>query len=343
MRTALALLLLPGLAFSAPNGPEGAERILDPVPVKPMAATTPPPEVSDSLVAEASPRARTTPAIPTDTSSRSMDTTAVAATGDFSPTDSAKATATVPDTTPKAILPLAPKAPAPTVFVPTTTAKPAATFRTIAIGIDTTGRSRTGRSTWTAVGLTMLLPGAGHRYLGHKTGAAVWMTTDLVNWSALLVAARLGTMYIEDATEIANRHAGADLDADADPAFLEVVRDWRSRRPVQGRRDSYDEALLQQGLATDVRFPNDAAHDWDWGSPENPENNRNIANFEDALKGYRTSRVVLSYAAGALLLSRAVAVADILRIRRKSASRAGLQAVVVPGPDGGTAVLSLRF
>jgi hypothetical protein len=153
----------------------------------------------------------------------------------------------------------------------------------------------------------------------------------------------MGTMYIEDATEIANRHAGANLDSDADPAFLEVVRDWRSRRPVQGRRDSYDEALLQQGLATDARFPSDEAHDWDWGSPENPENNRNIGRFEDALKGYRTSRVVLSYAAGALLLSRTVAVADILRIRRKSASRAGLQAAVVPGPDGGMAVLSLRF
>lgn len=342
MRFAHALLLLPGLAFSAlPNGPEGAERILDQVPVKPMVSATPPPRVADSLVGEPSPRSGATPIVAADSSARSNDSATAAA--DSSLTDSVKVPEVATDTSPMAILPLAPRPPAPTVFVPTTAAKPTAAFRTIAIGIDTTGRSRTGRSTWNAVGLTMLLPGAGHRYLGHKTGAAVWMTTDLVNWSALLVAARLGSMYIEDATEIANRHAGASLDADADPAFLEVVRDWRSRRPVQGRRDSYDEALLQQGLATDVRFPNDAAHDWDWGSPENPENNRNIANFEDALKGYRTSRVVLSYAAGALLLSRAVAVADILRIRRKSASRAGLQAVVVPGPDGGTAVLSLRF
>lgn len=343
MRQASFLILVPCLAFGAPSGQEGAERIMDPSPVKPPAATRPPSGLPDSVAGDPKPisvAGQPRSARPDSVHADAPDSSSARALPDA---DSARLPAVVRDTSPKAILPLAALPAAPVLSAPTTVAKPATTFRTIAIGIDTTGRSRTGRSTWTAVGLTMLLPGAGHRYLGHKTGAAVWMATDLVNWSALLVAARLGAMYIEDATEIANRHAGANLDADADPAFLEVVRDWRSRRPVQGRRDSYDEALLQQGLPTDARFPNDEAHDWDWGSPENPENNRNIASFEDALKGYRTSRVALSYAAGALLLSRTIAVADILRIRRKSASRAGLQAVVVPRPDGGTAALSLRF
>jgi len=215
--------------------------------------------------------------------------------------------------------------------------------RTIAFGMDTTGSSRDGRSTWAAVGLTLLLPGSGHRYLGHKGMATVWMTTDLVTWSTLLVAWQMQAMHLEDASGIANRYAAAALPSDPDPALLEIMRDWRSRRPVAGRRDSYDESLLLQGLAPDSRFPEDAAHDWDWGSPEDPENNRHIAQFEDALRGWRTSRIVVTYAAGALLLSRAVAVADILRIRRKSASRAGLRAAVVPGPDGGTAVLSWRF
>lgn len=337
MRALLAFLLLPALAFAASNGPEGAERILGQAPVptvpNPPPQAIPPAGRADSVVA--APDSLLEPLPRTSTGS------ATTANVDSLPGDSlgsSKPAASAP-----AILPLVAPKVAPVLAAPAAPSKPTPSYRTIAIGMDTTGRSRTGRSTWTAVGLTLLLPGSGHRYLGHRTGAAVWMTTDLVNWSALLVAARLGTLYLEDATEIANRHAGANLPADADPAFLEVVRDWRSRRPVEGRRDSYDEALLQQGLSTDSRFPNDAAHDWDWGSPENPENNRNIGRFEDALKGYRTSRLALSYAAGALLLSRTVAVADILRIRRKSASRAGLQAVVVPGPDGGTAVLSLRF
>ena len=341
MRRYLALLLVPGLVLAAPNGPEGAERIVgEPPPSKPSTTLSvpsvapPAPEIpsaaSPRVDSASKPVADST--VPARRDSLSADTLPVEPLRD-----------SMPATQPSAILPLAAPPVVPTLVPAPVAPKPASTFRTIAIGMDTTGRSRTGRSTWTAVGLTMLLPGAGHRYLGHKTGAAVWMATDLVNWSALLVAARMGSLYLEDATEIANRHAGASLDADADPAFLEVMRDWRSRRPVQGRRDSYDEALLQQGLATDVRFPNDDAHDWDWGSPENPENNRNIGRFEDALKGYRTSRVVLSYAAGALLLSRTVAVADILRIRRKSASRAGLRAMVVPGPDGGTALLSVRF
>lgn len=215
--------------------------------------------------------------------------------------------------------------------------------RQIAIGLDTAGSSRDHRSTWAAVGLTLLLPGSGHRYLGHRTGAAVWMTTDLLLWSGVAVSWQMGRLYIQDATEIANRHAGASLGSDPDIELLETMRDWRSRRPVGGRRDSYDEALIQQGLPTDSRFPQDAAHDWDWGSPENPENNRHIASFEDALKGYRTSRIALTYAAGGLLVSRAIAVADILRIRRKSASRAGIHALVIPRFDGAQGIVAYRF
>lgn len=215
--------------------------------------------------------------------------------------------------------------------------------RQISIGLDTTGASRDHRSTWAAVGLTLVLPGSGHRYLGHKTGAAVWMTTDLLLWSGLAVSWQMGKLYIQDATEIANRYAGASLGSDPDIELLETMRDWRSRRPVGGRRDSYDEALVQQGLPTDSRFPQDAAHDWDWGSPENPENNRHIASFEDALKGYRTSRIALTYAAGGLLVSRAIAVADILRIRRKSASRAGIHALVIPRFDGAQGILACQF
>lgn len=231
-----------------------------------------------------------------------------------------------------------------TIVVPgLATPTPSPPVRTIAFGLDTTGASRDGRSTWAAVGLTLLLPGSGHRYLGHRHMAAAWMTTDLVGWSTLLVAWQLQGMYLEDAAGIANRYAGASLPSDPDPALLEIMRDWRSRRPVSGRRDSYDEALLLQGLAPDSRFPEDAAHDWDWGSPEDPANNAHIAHFEDALRGWRTSRIVVTYAAGALLLSRVVAVADILRIRRKSASRAGIHAAILPAPDGGTALVTLRF
>jgi len=246
------------------------------------------------------------------------------------------------------LAPLASPAPAPTLLaqplpVRDSVKPPPKAFRTIAIAMDTVGSSRKGRSTWTAVGLTMLLPGAGHRYLGHNGGAALWMTGDLLTWSTLLVAWQMGSLYIEDATQIANRYAGALLNSDADLTLLETMRDWRSRRPVSGRRDSYDEALVQQGLATDSRFPNDDAHNWDWGSPEDPANNSHIGQFGDAIKGYRVSRLVVTYAAGALLLSRVVAVADIIRIRKMSASSAGIQAMVIPRADGGQAIVAYRF
>lgn len=250
------------------------------------------------------------------------------------------------DSAPVPMAPVAvPARPAPFVIEERadTARTPTRTVRTIAIGLDTAGTSRDHRSTWTAVGLSLLLPGSGHRYLGHKTGAAIWMTTDLMLWGGLAVSWQMGRMYIQDASEIANRYAGASLGSDPEIALLETMRDWRSRRPVSGRHDSYDEALIQQGLPVDSRYPEDAAHDWDWGSPENPENNRHIADFEDALKGYRTSRIALTYAAGGLLVSRAIAVADIIRIRRKSASRAGIHALVVPRFDGFQGMLACRF
>lgn len=249
----------------------------------------------------------------------------------------------LPVAKPTPLVPTVRIAPPPTLVAPVLSPPSGTRSRTIAIGLDTAGAGRSGRSTWAAVGLTLLLPGSGHRYLGHPRLAGVWMGMDLVTWSVLYGAWRTGALHLEDAAEIANRHAAARISSDPDPAFLEVVRDWRSRRPVSGRRDSYDEALLQQGLAPDSRFPEDAEHDWDWGTAEDPENNRHIAQFEDALKGWRTSRIVLNYAAGALLLSRAVAIADILRIQRASAARAGLQAHVIPLPDGGRAVVALRF
>lgn len=319
MRFVLGVLLCAAaLAHSAGTDSEGAEVLLPPTPK--ADAKTAAPIVASTAVPAAAAR---------DSAMRG---------------DSARDSAVSP-VVPALSVPAAHASPP--AFVVTerrdTTRRVVAPVHTIAIAVDTVGASRNDRSTWAAVGLTLVLPGAGHRYLGHKTGAAVWMTADLVMWSALAVAWQMGDLYIEDAAQIANRHAGAALGSDPEIAFLETMRDWRSRRPVAGRRDSYDEAMLQQGLAPNWRFPEDAAHDWDWGSPEDPENNKHIAEFEDALKGYRASRIALTYSAGALLLSRAIAVADILRIRRKSASRAGVQALVVPRLGGGQALLACRF
>lgn len=332
MRGSLSAILCAAVfAHAAGIDSDGAEALAPSTP-KPVAIPAAPAAVTDSVIgSKASPtaippsQARPDSAIRRDSSAAKI--------------------AVPPSVAPAALVPSA--APSlPTFAVQEkvdTTRRAAKSFRTIAIAVDTVGASRNSRSTWAAVGLTLVLPGAGHRYLGHNTGAAIWMTGDLVMWSVLAVAWQMGSLYVEDAAEIANRYAGASLGSDPEINFLETMRDWRSRRPVAGRRDSYDEALVQQGLAADSRYPEDAAHDWDWGSPENPENNAHIASFEDALKGYRTSRIALTYAAGALLVSRAVAVADILRIRRKSASRAGIQALVVPRLDGAQALLACRF
>jgi hypothetical protein len=215
--------------------------------------------------------------------------------------------------------------------------------RTVVIGLDTLGQSSAHRSAWTAVGLTALLPGTGHRYLGYPKKATPWMATDLALWGSVLASWKLGTLYRADAAEIANRYANAQLGSSPEDALLEAIGAWRSRHPSAGRRDSYDEALVQSGQSPTSRFPDDPAHDWDWGSPENPESNVRLRQFDASMRSLRMTKVAVAFASGGLVLSRVIAIADILRINRGTASRAGLHSIFVPAPDGGALLVAVQF
>lgn len=313
------------------------------------------PSTADSTASNATNEPTVSPADPIAPTSDAAAPTAASAADSSAPLaagDSASGTAPHPVVIPSpSVLEPAPAAPSvrtvrvPTFAVPGTAASAAPTppRHTVRIGVDTTGSGTADRSAWAAVGLTALLPGAGHRYLGYDSRSKAWIAGDVALWASLFASWQLGKMHVADAAEIANRWAGASLSSHSDAALLEAIGAYRSRQAVAGRRDSYDEAMLSAGKAVDSRFPATAAYDWDWGSVENSTSNAHMKQYQDALKSWRATKVALAFSAGGLVLSRVVAVADIIRLNRRAASRAGLQAICVPTPDGGAAILAVSF
>lgn len=199
------------------------------------------------------------------------------------------------------------------------------------------------RSTAGAMGLSLLLPGMGHRWIGRSKRAPIYHALDLLGVTALVVSWQMGNRSLESATEIANRNAGSSLGSDPDPDLLSAMRNYRSRRPQAGRHDSYDEAMLLSGKSTTWQFPDDASHDWDWGSRENPENDAHIRSFESQLRTWRASNLALYSAAGTLVVLRVVSALDVLRLNRSSAARAGIAFETNPIPSGMESKLAVNF
>ena len=212
------------------------------------------------------------------------------------------------------------------------------------ISIDTTTDLKGGGPSTTAgMGLSLLLPGAGHRYVGHPEASAFYHAIDLLGWTALFVSWQAGRSALSSAAEIANRYAGASLGSSPDENLLSAMRNFRSRRPVGGRHDSYDEAQILSGRSSTNQFPDDASHDWDWGATDNPDNNAHLRAFENQYRKWRTSQVALYSAAGTLVALRLVAAMDVLRLQRSSALRAGITLDTSPTPDGVKALISCNF
>lgn len=220
---------------------------------------------------------------------------------------------------------------------------PAATFGPSGEIAQPTDSTLLRRSTASAMGLSLLLPGMGHRWIGRSSRAPVFHALDLLGFTALVVSWQMGNRSLESATEIANRHAGSSLGEDPDKDLLSAMRNYRSRRPQAGRHDSYDEAMLLSGKSTTWQFPDDASHDWDWGSRENPDNDVNLRSFESQLRTWRASQVALYSAAGTLVVLRLAAALDVLRLNRSSAARAGIAFETSPIPGGMESKMAVNF
>lgn len=209
----------------------------------------------------------------------------------------------------------------------------------VIVRLDTTAPAMARKSIWLASGLSLLLPGAGEQYLGATARAKSFFAVELVSVAAAWLSWRTREDALVSARELASRHAGADAQ-DKSVAFLELMAQYRSRRPVGARHDSYDEAMLLSGQNPDRQFPMTDSYTWDWGSSENPENDAHLRSFESQLRTYRASKIALSFSLGAMGVSRILSLADVLWLHRRAS---WIQADVIPLPQGAAGRLAWRF
>lgn len=209
----------------------------------------------------------------------------------------------------------------------------------VVVRLDTSAPAMARKSIWLASGLSLLLPGAGEQYLGASTRAKTFFAVELVSVAAAWLSWRTREDALISARELASRYAGADAQ-DKPISFLELMAQYRSRRPVGTRHDSYDEAMLLSGQNPDRQFPLTDSYTWDWGSSENPENDAHLRSFESQLRTYRASKIALSFSLGAMGVSRILSLADVLWLHRRAS---WIQAEVIPLPQGAAGRLAWRF
>ena len=159
--------------------------------------------------------------------------------------------------------------------------------------------SRGGESQWTAVGLSLLLPGAGHFYAGAGDRGKIFLGAEAVIWSLALVFDRREAWKSQDAVDYAVTHAELDPTG-KDDEFLEKLEFYQNR-------DEYNTA----GRIIDPSrpyLPETPDTYWQWDDSTSREAYRDLRNSAETASRNRT------FAFYAALLNRVVAAVDAFRI-----------------------------
>jgi len=164
------------------------------------------------------------------------------------------------------------------------------------------GRERTISKT-KAIALTLLLPGAGHLYMGEKGRAEFFLGTEVVAWAGAAAFYTYGNWKEDDYRNYAVEHAGISPDQDDDEfykvlSFYDNVDEYNgSGRLYETGRPYYD--------------PNDPSTSWYWDSAESREEYRTIRNSAES--SFRSAVFMIGIAAA----NRIIASIDAFRILKK--------------------------
>jgi hypothetical protein len=205
----------------------------------------------------------------------------------------------------------------PTIAPNRLTSVPPPTITTLRLGQS----AAPGRSLGAGLALSALVPGLGHRWLGHDQRGRTFLWADAVLWGSLWGSLALRERAIDDARSYAGRYAGA-TGAPRNTEYLQLMADYRSRSGLGSNNSSpvamedYNQDMIRQGREVDEEWANDAAHQWDWGSPEAPANHREWEAYRDLIRDYRLTQIAFQASVGALVLDRLFAMVDLLRLYR---------------------------
>jgi hypothetical protein len=186
-----------------------------------------------------------------------------------------------------------------------------------------------------------LLPGSGEYYLEDKGPGKVFLLVEAGFWASLYIAFLAQDSYLQSSRNFASEFSGIEA-GNKSVNFLNTMASYRSYQEKQHRQDSYELSQILSGKRDrDYAIPMSPENDWDFGSSTNPQNTRNWKTFQSTLRYYRSSKVAVSFAVGALALNRLASIAHTLNVfKRTSAKRLGLQVLPEFGSDYAGARLS---
>ncbi len=197
------------------------------------------------------------------------------------------------------------------------------------IEVDHRQSQNAGKSLALALVLSATLPGTGEVYLQDKAHAKAFLLAEAGFWAGLYMAFLSKESYLQSARNFASENAGIDA-SDKGEGFLNTMATFRSYQEKQHRQDSYELAQILSGKRNrDYDIAPIPANDWDFGSASNPQNTRNWKDFQSTLRFYRSSKVVISFAIGAMALNRLASVVNTLHVFKSTSTR-GLSLNIVP-------------
>ena len=186
-------------------------------------------------------------------------------------------------------------------------------------------------STLKAVGLSVLLPGSGHWYLGSRNRAKLFFGIEAAGWTSFAGFLWYSNLREKDYQNYAVVHAGAD------PTGKEE-QFWRSLTFYENR-DEYNKIGRVTNLANPF-YPEIAFYNWQWDSPESMQQYREMRNSS------KTAHRRAIFTLALLGVERLVAAADAYRLAKRINSKASsgeLEVYFEPSASGGRLVLSRSF
>jgi hypothetical protein len=155
---------------------------------------------------------------------------------------------------------------------------------------------QTAKSSRLATGLSLILPGTGHQFLGRNNSALAYLTVDIFSLFGAIYCGTYSSKLNTDARGYAALHAGTYGGNSKDNRFWTAVEQYNNV-------NSYNEAMLLN-RENKERY-NDGSRYWSWNSDDEKKEFGNIR------KKASRFQLMSSICIGAMVLNRVVAVVDI--------------------------------
>lgn len=169
------------------------------------------------------------------------------------------------------------------------------------------------RSAGKAFGLSLLLPGLGHRYVNQNQWsgwAKTYTAADAALWLSLIGGEWRQDHLIQSYTTLARGSAGAVVDGKDRTFFLNLASFESS--------DEYRETMLRNRAWDQIDYVNDPAFQWEWQSEEDFNRYRDLRDDAESLRRRRS--ILIASLVANRLISGAIAARSAGRSRRAQVS-----------------------